>query len=88
MKTEADNREENDLGTFRGKFFVFETTHLTLHAEKLLKKSGIGNRLFPKPRSVISECGLIIKILDSDIERAEEIFKQAGLQISEIINIS
>ncbi len=71
----------------RGRFLVFETTHLTMKAEKILKEADIPHRLFPKPKSVISECGLVIKVLEEDLERAVEICKGRGVAAKETITI-
>ena len=64
-----------------GTFLVFETTHLTMKAESTLKESDIPVRLFPKPRKIISECGLIMKVLDSDLGTAKSLLKEKGIEI-------
>ncbi len=69
------------LKTMNGTFLVFETTHLTMKAESILKDSGIPVRLFPKPRKVISECGLIIKVLDGNLDAAKSFLEEKGLKI-------
>jgi len=74
-----DSRES--LNTMEGTFLLFETTHLTMKAESILKEAGIPLRLFPKPRKVISECGLIIKVLDGNLDAAKNLLKQKGLRI-------
>ena len=74
-----DNRES--LKTMEGTFLVFETTHLTMKAESILKDAGIPVRLFPKPRKVISECGLIVKVLDRDLGAAKGFLEDRGVKI-------
>jgi hypothetical protein len=74
-----DNRES--LKTMEGTFLVFETTHLTMKAESILKDAGIPVRLFPKPRKVISECGLIVKVLDRDLDAAKGLLEGRGVKI-------
>lgn len=71
----------------QGTFLVFETTHLTMKAEKILKAEGIPFRLFPKPRSVISECGIIVKVLEENLARASQVCKDKGLTIKDILSI-
>lgn len=71
----------------KGTFLVFETTHLTMKAEKILKAEGIPFRLFPKPRSVISECGIIVKVLEEDLARASQVCKGEGLTMKDILSI-
>lgn len=69
------------LKTMEGTFLVFETTHLTMKAESILKDAGIPVRLFPKPRKVISECGLIIKVLKADLDAAKGLLEGRGVKI-------
>ena len=64
----------------QGTFLVFETTHLTMKAEKILKDEGVPFRLFPKPRSVISECGIIVKVLEEDLARIKGLCEKEGLK--------
>jgi len=72
----------------KGPFLLFETTHLTMKAEAIFKKNNIPNMLFPKPKKAISECGLVVKVLEEDLERARELCKNNGIQIKELIRIS
>ena len=67
---------------------LFETTHLTMKAEDLFKQNNIPNMLFPKPKKAISECGLVVKLFESDLERAKELCKNKGIEIKEVIRIS
>ena len=59
-----------------------------MKAESILKAEGIPLRLFPKPRSIISECGLIVKVLDKDLERVSDLCRQNGLKIKEVLELS
>lgn len=70
-----------------GSFLVFETTHLTMKAEAIFNNNNIPNRLFPKPKKIISECGLVVKVLEPDIERARELCRNKGLVIKEVIEV-
>ena len=67
---------------------LFETTHLTMKAEDLFRKNNIPNMLFPKPKKAISECGLVVKLFDSDLEAARELCEDNGIEIKEVIRIS
>jgi len=75
------------LKELKGSFLVFATTHLTMKAEEILKNAGIPLRLFPKPRKVISECGLVIKVLNVDLERAAKACSEKGVEVEEIIRV-
>jgi len=67
---------------------LFETTHLTMKAEDLFRKNNIPNMLFPKPKKAISECGLVVKLFESDLEAARELCEDNGIEIKEVIRIS
>ncbi len=76
------------LKTSKGPFLLFETTHLTMKAEAIFKKNNIPNMLFPKPKKAVSECGLVVKLFESDLETARELCENNGIQIKEVIRIS
>ena len=82
---QLDSNEE--IRRFCGHFFVLETTNETMKAEAILKDAGIACRLFPKPRHIITECGLIIKVLDSELEAAKVHLVSCGINIKEEIII-
>ena len=67
---------------------LFETTHLTMKAEDLFRKNNIPNMLFPKPKKAISECGLVVKLFESDLEAARSLCEDNGIEIKEVIRIS
>ena len=67
---------------------LFETTHLTMKAEDLFRKNNIPNMLFPKPKKAVSECGLVVKLFESDLEAAKELCKNNKIEIKEVIRIS
>jgi len=75
------------LKTMEGTFLVFETTHLTMKAESVLKEAGIPVRLFPKPRKVISECGLIIKVFNGDLDAAKNLLEGKGVRIKSELHL-
>lgn len=70
-----------------GTLLVFETAHLTMKAESLLKSAGILHKLFPNPRKATNECGLVIKILKKDINKAIETCKQFDVTVKSILNL-
>ena len=82
----AEKRES--LRKREGNFLVFETTHLTMKVENLLNKNNIGNRLFPKVKGIVSKCGLMVKILDSDLERAKALCEKEGIVINEVVEVN
>lgn len=64
---------------------LFHTTTAVMHAERLLKKGSIPLKLIPTPRDVSSDCGISIRIADSDLERAKIICRDGAVEISGIV---
>jgi len=54
---------------------IFEGTHQVMKAEKILKGAGIVMRLIPVPRSLTSDCGLAIRVDDSERMRVIQTLK-------------
>jgi hypothetical protein len=51
---------------------LFESISATLLAEKILKKRGVPHKLIPIPRYLSSDCGVCIRIRESDLQKALE----------------
>ncbi|MDT8317374.1 MAG: DUF3343 domain-containing protein [bacterium] len=77
----------DELKSGKEPMLLFETTHLTMKAEDLFRKNNIPNMLFPKPKKAVSECGLVVKLFESDLERARELCINSGIEIKEVIRI-
>lgn len=58
---------------------IFRGTHQVLAAEKNLKRAGVPMRLIPVPRRLTSDCGLAIRIVPSERDRARKVLSQARL---------
>ncbi len=86
----SDSQTGADIDSLKkigGNLLVFETTHLTMKAESLLKSAGISHKLFPNPRKSTNECGLVIKVLKKDMNKAVETCKQSDVTIKSILNL-
>lgn len=59
---------------------VYATSH-ALRAEKLLAEVGIRGKLIPVPRQLSSDCGLCLRIDHSAMEIAEQLLRNAGLEL-------
>lgn len=59
-----------------------------MKVENLLNKNGIGNRLFPKAKGVVSKCGLMVKVLESDLEKTKALCEKEGIVINEVVVVS
>ena len=65
---------------------VYSTSY-ALRAEKLLSKAGIGTKLIPVPRHLSSNCGVCIRIAQSDCGAAQRTLQKAGLEIEGVHDI-
>jgi hypothetical protein len=55
---------------------TFHSTHSVLKAEKIFKEAGLEMvRLIPVPSQVSSDCGVTVRFLIADLERARELMK-------------
>jgi len=54
---------------------IFEGTYQVMKAEKILMGAGIVIRLIPVPRSLTSDCGLAIRVNDSERIRVIQTLK-------------
>ena len=56
---------------------TFHSTHSVLKAEKLLKEAGLASvRLVPVPSQISSDCGVTVRFLRADIDRARIILAE------------
>jgi hypothetical protein len=64
--------EEGDFGVV-----TFHSTHSVLKAEKIFKEAGLEKvRLIPVPSQISSDCGVTVRFLMTDMERARELLDQ------------
>ena len=61
---------------------VYSTSH-ALRAERLLEKAGIACKLIPVPRHLSSDCGVCIRLLLVERDRALQTLAAAGLETAE-----
>ncbi len=64
----------------RNLVIVFPTTHLTLKAESVFEKAGVGHRTVMKPRKISSDCGLAIRIGNEDLHRSRELLQESSIE--------
>jgi len=50
--------------------FLFESIHLVIKAEKLLRKENIACEIIPVPRDISAECGMAIRMNDAQKKEA------------------
>jgi hypothetical protein len=64
--------EEGDFGVA-----TFHSTYSVLKAEKIFKEAGFEKiRLIPVPSQISSDCGVTVRFLMADLERARELLDQ------------
>ena len=58
---------------------AYSTSH-ALRAEKVLLKAGIPCKLIPVPRHLSSDCGVCLRVEQSDGEAALQALREAGVE--------
>jgi len=66
---------------------VYATSH-ALRAEKILVQAGIPSRLIPVPRHLSSDCGVCLRIRQTDMEIARGALTEAKLDFEGIYELS
>ena len=56
------------------------TSH-AIRAEKLIKKGGISCKLIPVPRHLSSDCGVCIRLEQSNCKKALGILEEANIEL-------
>lgn len=62
---------------------VYSTSH-AIRIEKLLQGLGIACKLIPVPRQISSDCGVCVRLLQSDVEVARRVVDTAHIDIAGI----
>jgi len=52
-----------------------------VRAEKVLLDAGLVCKLIPVPRQIASDCGVCVRVVQSETEKARRILAQAGLEV-------
>lgn len=65
---------------------VYSTTH-AMRAENFLHIARIETKLIPVPRHLSSNCGVCVRIAQSDREAAQEVLEKAGMEIEGIFEV-
>jgi hypothetical protein len=66
---------------------LFHTTHETMYAESILKKSRMRFKLIPRPRDIQDDCGLGLVIVKEDRVRAEKLLVPEDVYIKAAFHI-
>jgi succinyl-CoA synthetase beta subunit len=65
---------------------VYSTSH-AMRIEKLLRGMRIACKMIPVPRQISSDCGVCVRILQSDVEAARQAIEAAKVEIEGIHGI-
>ncbi|MEI6856083.1 DUF3343 domain-containing protein [Psychrilyobacter sp.] len=60
----------------------FESTHMAIKSEKLLKEVNLDIRIIPVPMEITSSCGLSLRINPIDYKEAREILDRNQIEFS------
>lgn len=66
---------------------LFYSTSHAIRAEKILQKTGVQTKMIPVPRHLSSDCGVCVRIKQTDREAARQALDAAGLEIDGIHDI-
>ncbi len=63
---------------------LVHTTSHAIHAERVLKREGVGVKLIPTPRHLSSDCGSAVRIAGEDREQSEELLAAANVPVDRV----
>lgn len=72
------------MGGFNCYLVVFDSTHQALRGEETLKGRCIPHEVINTPPQFKADCGISLRIAPSDLERAEDALRAAGVVYSRI----
>ncbi|MFW5808097.1 MAG: DUF3343 domain-containing protein [Spirochaetota bacterium] len=59
---------------------MFKNTRTVIRAEKIIAEKGIPLEVFPTPRSISSECGMSIRVLDAHMKTVDELLGKSHIE--------
>jgi hypothetical protein len=65
---------------------VYSTSY-AIRAERVLNMTGVQSKLIPVPRHLSSDCGVCVRIAQSDREAAIQALQQAGVEVQGVYEI-
>ncbi|MBN2324837.1 MAG: DUF3343 domain-containing protein [Spirochaetes bacterium] len=64
---------------------TFFSSHHALHAEEVLKKTGLRTALVPGPREISPNCGVALRFQWEEKKRVESLFAENRIQYERVI---
>lgn len=66
----------------------FETPHHTIKADKVLGEVSIEKAVYPIPREISRDCGMGLRLFQSDLERALQLFQEKGILYKKVFPLT
>lgn len=66
----------------------FETPHHTIKADKVLDEVSIEKAVYPIPREISRDCGMGLRLFQSDLERALQLFQEKGILYKKVFPLT
>jgi len=64
---------------------VFDSTNRAIRGEQVAKKAGFNVRCIPTPREISSDCGIVLRIIESEREAILREFREKGVDYSKLV---
>ena len=68
------------MADIKNTVILLHATSHAIRAEKLIKKAGISCKLIPVPRHLSSDCGVCVRLEQSNREKAINILEEANIE--------
>jgi uncharacterized SAM-binding protein YcdF (DUF218 family) len=65
---------------------VYSTSY-AIRAEKILQKAGIQSKMIPVPRHLSSNCGVCVRVAQTDREAARQALEAVGVEMDGVHDI-
>ncbi|MCK4261323.1 MAG: DUF3343 domain-containing protein [Halanaerobiales bacterium] len=65
----------------------FESPHHTIKADKTLEKSSINRMVYPIPREISKDCGMGLRLLQSDLDQALKLFQENDILFKHVFPV-
>lgn len=63
---------------------IVHSTSLAIRAEKICKRAGITVKLIPTPRHLSSDCGIVLRFQECDMDSIKALFDEKKLEYDAI----
>ncbi|AZR73827.1 hypothetical protein BBF96_10775 [Anoxybacter fermentans] len=65
----------------------FESPHHTIKADKILEESKIPRMVYPIPREISKDCGMGLRLRQTNLNQALELFNKKGILYKHIFYV-